>query len=398
MADSAAPNDSKELLSLCRAGRLYDVEKWIAAGKSQEIETPRNRRKKTLLQIAVETGFHSLVELIAKHGPDQCAKNAALADAVQVRRLDLVELLVSAGAEIAFVPFADVLFTWDPKLIQFFLDHGADVITDCPFAAAFGERVRTALRAFLDCRQKHPELAKQLQEQLDCALRHFCYEGDLKWVSLLTWAGADPRSWGPALEKDYTEDPECYTTGLREACSAGRADIVKKFKPTKDKDNLSDLLNWAAFSVDKETIRYLLDQGADPNEKRDSESSGLDSALARLNTFDIHRTGGLRSKYSVYKEMDCIGELLSRGARWNPDRDHMNWLRKTLIESEPELTIALLELFRKHNACSADQVHRLIDTPRMQEHLASQSLQLLRLGITPGLRKAALSETKSRMK
>lgn len=382
MANSTVPNDSKELLNLCRAGRLYDIEKWIATGKKLEIEMPRNRRKKALLQVAVETGFHSLVELIAKHDASQSAKNAALADAVELRRLDLVDLLVSAGAEVASVPFAEVLFTWEPKLIHFFLDHGADIITDRPFAAAFGARVRTALRAFLDCRQQHPELATQLQEQLDCALRHFCSEGDLKWVSLLTWAGADSRSLGPVLEKDYTEDPECYTTALREACYARKAEILRKLKPTKDTDDLPDLLKCAAFSVDKETIRYLLDQGANPNDKENGGSSALESALARLNTFEIHRTGGLRSRYSVYNEMDCISELLSRGARWNPDRDQMNWLRQTLMKSDPELTVDLLQLFRKHNACSAEQVHKLIDTPRMKEHLESQTSRLERLGIT----------------
>ena len=60
--------DAKELVRLCRTGRLYDVQKWIAEGKPLEVSA---RRKKTLLQIAVETGFHSLVELIAKHEDDQ---------------------------------------------------------------------------------------------------------------------------------------------------------------------------------------------------------------------------------------------------------------------------------------------------------------------------------------
>jgi hypothetical protein len=43
---------------------------------------------------AVETGFHSLVDLIAKHEGDQAPKNAALADAVALRRMDFVELLL----------------------------------------------------------------------------------------------------------------------------------------------------------------------------------------------------------------------------------------------------------------------------------------------------------------
>jgi hypothetical protein len=40
--------------------------------------------KKTLLQVAVETGFHSLVELLAKHENREASKNAALGDAVSL--------------------------------------------------------------------------------------------------------------------------------------------------------------------------------------------------------------------------------------------------------------------------------------------------------------------------
>ena len=55
---------TRELLVLCRTGRLDDIRKWIEAGKSLEVRSPRERR--TLLHLAVETGFYSLVELIAK--------------------------------------------------------------------------------------------------------------------------------------------------------------------------------------------------------------------------------------------------------------------------------------------------------------------------------------------
>ncbi len=59
------------------------------------------------MQIAVETGFHSLVELIAKHDPDQSSKNAALTDAMVSHRLDFVELLLANGAKIKSVPLAE---------------------------------------------------------------------------------------------------------------------------------------------------------------------------------------------------------------------------------------------------------------------------------------------------
>ena len=120
MADAAfarAPEDTKELVSLCRTGRLYEIERWIAAGKPLDVPAKYG----SLLQVAVQTGFHSLIELIAKHENNQSSKNAALADAVSLHRLDFIQLLVENGAEVKSVPFADVLLEWNPHIFRFFL-------------------------------------------------------------------------------------------------------------------------------------------------------------------------------------------------------------------------------------------------------------------------------------
>ncbi len=88
-AVARAPEDAKELVSLCRTGRLYEIERWITAGKPLDIPAKYG----SLLQLAVQTGFHSLIELIAKHENSQSSKNAALADTVSLHRLDFIELL-----------------------------------------------------------------------------------------------------------------------------------------------------------------------------------------------------------------------------------------------------------------------------------------------------------------
>ena len=44
------------------------------------------------------------------------------------------------------------------------------------------------------------------------------------------WAGANPRSLGPDLDDRYADDPDCHTTALREACSKGSLDALKKLK------------------------------------------------------------------------------------------------------------------------------------------------------------------------
>ena len=90
VAKPANPNpdedEAKELLRLCRAGRLDELEKWVLDGKPLDICGARKRgRQKNLLEIAVETGFHSMVELIAKHETNQPSKDAALAQAVSSR-------------------------------------------------------------------------------------------------------------------------------------------------------------------------------------------------------------------------------------------------------------------------------------------------------------------------
>lgn len=90
------------LLAFCRAGKLYAIERWIAAGKSI-VTAPTI--KKTLLLTAVDTGFHSLVELLACHEPRQEQKGKALAETVEEKRLDMVEVHVAHGARIESVPF-----------------------------------------------------------------------------------------------------------------------------------------------------------------------------------------------------------------------------------------------------------------------------------------------------
>lgn len=382
MGNNGEVNEAKQLVALCRTGRLYEIEKWITDGKSLDITgATRRRGQQNLLQIAVETGFHSLVALIAKHD-SQSSKNAALANATSARRLDLVELLVANGAEIKSVSLVDALLTWEPTIIRYFLDHGADPVEDRPFTTAFVARVRTALRPFVEYRRVHPELASQLQEQLDCALRFFCAKGDLKWVSLLLWAGGDPRSRGPCPEKEYTEDPECYTSALEQACCSENLDVLKRLKPTPS-DDTSELLRRAAIWCRRETLAYLLEIAANPNDKPNGGSSVLDIVLRQLSFAHLmYGSKRLKSRYDVARQFECVGELLGRGAIWNlSDGSEMNALRRTLLECEPDVTIELLQLFRKHNACPAERVHKLLATPRMKEHLKPAMNSLLRLGI-----------------
>ena len=298
MASTLSIDESKALTALCRSGRLYEIERWISAGKA--IATHPSI-KKTPLLTAVEIGFHSLIALIARNEPRQEEKDRALLVAVRRKRLDFVEVLVEHGADVRAVPLEEVLLTWDQALMQFFLGRSADPVTGNPFMVAFQNKVQRALRPFVDYKKAHPEFADALQSQADRALRYFAGRADIKWISLLMWAGANPRSLGPDLDERYVDQPECHTTALQEACSNGSLEALKKLRPDSHTDNLSDLLRAAALSDSKELIDYLLLLGATPNDKPNGGSSALDRCLWHLawedrNTF---MTKQLASKYAL---------------------------------------------------------------------------------------------------
>jgi hypothetical protein len=58
-----------------------------------------------------------------------------------------------------------------------------------------------------------------------------------------------------------------------------------------------------------------------------------------------------------------------------------NDLRRALYGCEPEVTIELLQIFKKYNACPQDRLKELLCKPRMKEHLAPQTYWLTRLGL-----------------
>lgn len=375
MSEPLTSEDSKKLLELCRAGKLYEVERWIESGKS--IRTSPGIRR-TPLDVAIDLGFHSLIELLIRHERDQETKNKTLSDAVAKKRLDLIELLAANGAQITSLPLAEVLLTWEPAITGFFLEHGADVVTGSPFAVAFGEKVRTALRPYVDYKKAHPELAQEMQEQADRALRHFASEGNLKWISLMMWAGADPRSRGPSIDDRYSDDSECHTTALQAACYKGTLDVLKKLRPDASRDDLSELLRCASLFGSREIVRYLLEMGADPNDKANGGSSSLDGRLRHL-AFEDYRASinkQLISKYAVREAMECLQELVEHGALWKPeDGRELNSIRQTLFKCEPVVTVEVVKLFARNKTCAEETLEELLNAPRMRQHLSSLGMK-----------------------
>jgi hypothetical protein len=360
--------DAELLVTLCQKGKLYEVEKWIRAGKSLRVPS---ECKATPLRTALERGFHSLVELLARNDVGQEAKNQALLDAVTHRSSEFVELLLKLGADISSVPFSDVLLSWDPKLIRFFLSRGADFVTGAPFAEAFTAKIRTALGPFMECKRGHPQFARELQAQADSALRYFCDSGSEKWVSLMLWAGADPRSAGPMPGEP--DDSESYTNALKQASYKGNLTILKMLRPDPDRDNISELVHNSAMFGHAEALAFLLELNPNLNDKPNGGSSALDGTLWHLGFDHVAPFFSKRQRalYEVRSSLNLIHTLVEHGAVWRPnDAYAVNSLRRTLFECDPAVTTELLKILKAREACSEETAAKLLRTPRMKLHLA----------------------------
>src|SRR5437016_4230075 len=143
----ALPEDLRQLCSLCRAGKLFAVQDWIRAG--QRFRPPEGHFTTSPLHTSVQSGFHSLVEVLLNAGVSSEEANEALALAVNDRNVDLVELLIQYGADVNGVEPEEVFWSRHPRIIRCFIDNGMDLESGASIAKAFRDKHREFLGIYL---------------------------------------------------------------------------------------------------------------------------------------------------------------------------------------------------------------------------------------------------------
>lgn len=295
-AKLALPEDIKELIGLVREGKLFAVQKWIAEGK--RTASPESYHN-TPIELALRSGFHSLVEVLLKAVVEQKIKDDLLTSALRYQKYYMIELLVEHGADVRKVDFAEVCSTYNPAIMKFFLDRGADAVTGQPFARALKHAQRPHLGIYLGYREKIPEL----EHQLNLALRYHAKEGKLKWVCLLLWAGANPRVTLPDIGEG--EDSFLQSSALEEAVRGGHLEMVEKMKIDPKVDDLNLLLAWACTTTNWGMIQKFLDLGADPNATSGEGAIPMNGLMCQL-VRKIYPYFGFRQDYEVIKMLEII--------------------------------------------------------------------------------------------
>lgn len=372
----------KPLIDHCRAGRLFDVQDWIAAGKpvNLPLRPAKKARKKCPLRVAMEKGFHSLVQVLLEAGAQITDGSFNALDlALMDRRLDLIELLVAHGADVNSVSMVSVFETWDPAIMDYFIDQGADVETDSPLAGALCWKIRTALGVF----KRHKDRFPSFQDQINMALRYHCSKGDLKWVSLLLWAGADPYAQLQSMSGEIN-DPEQDLCGLEIAAQNGHFEVLKlkNIRLIPDHPIAENLMRFTCQAGNADFLTELISQGFDPTRHKDRGSSLIMTSICCLQwSFEwawLDRHKLLSDTATRPRDnLKTIQILFEHGVKWTPiDRGEINHVRRALLKVSAECIVDLVGIMAQHNGCSRDVIVQLMGTAAMRRHVAEHQSRI----------------------
>ena len=371
------------LIDLCKAGKLFEVQDWIAEGRP--VNPPpypgKGQRKMSPLDYAIDRGFHSLMKVLLAGGAVQegGVYRSPMSQALSKRRFDIVQLLVDNGFDPHQIDMAQVFDTWDPQIMTYFIDRGADLVTDQPFAEALCNRVRTALTLYKKLRAERPEL----QIQADIALRHHCCEGNVKWVSLMLWAVADPLARGPSSpsndrEDDDDEDGSLNALGYAALYEHYEVFDLKPIRQIQPGPATAGLVRHLVQGGGVEVLKRLLDRGLDPNDSEGGGCSAINACLSRMqwyrggsNYYDfLDRSKDRKTDNQQCRDLIKSIHLLARhGGKWKPNgKEEVVSARRGLLKLVPDYTAEFVWIMAKYRACDPDDLIEMLRTPTIRKH------------------------------
>lgn len=359
------PTEISPLIDLCRTGRIYSIERWIAAGRPiQHAYQDKNpwHGPATPLSVAIESGQYDLAFLLLCNGyRTDLEPHKPLDLALRKRAWDYVELLLAWGADPKAVEPTAVLDTYSLSLMERFWDLGLDLTAGRSLAYYLSESTRNK-PAYGWAKRHNGDL--RVARALALALGEAVWEEREKAVALLVWAGADPHRKVPSLrystEEDESEDDP--SSAIELAVTFGHGKLLRYMVPDPALDDFDEL-------YDSVCDPDALDRLFDIRPPRD---------WSRAIWRNISRMGWWFSDRS--RSRACLERIFEHhwGRLCRLDRPACQDLRRTLLKLEYDYEFAwILRTLSKPHHCDEGIFAEIVRTPSIRQRIDRAGLSEL---------------------
>lgn len=376
-SDSA---ELEDLLGLIKTGQLFAVQQWLASHQLQH-STDREAKIRCPLLEAVESGFHSMVEVLVKAGGwPQAQMNAAFDVATKNRRPDIAALLRQSGATMERMDFGEVCQSMNQTFMEDALRNGCSPSKGNAFAEVLvrSAAARPLLSMYRRMRSEFPELDKQAALAMAMCAR----EKKARATALLAWAGADPflevpyeledDDWNFSREKEWRNT----TTAADCAVSSGKEEIVKSLKLKPTHEQARELLARAGWSPSKDLMQLVLSLLPDKN-LNISKQGSCPTLESLVQHSSMARYFGDQSDKEDNEAVACIEALLDAGAKWAPPAESIRNTRRCLFEHAPLYVVRVVRLLLyTPGASDPKAVLELCRTPKARRQLHAGDSEL----------------------
>jgi hypothetical protein len=362
---AAHGEELRELVQLCLAGRVYDVERWIQDGRPIQALAYKRPRKPAVVSpilTAIRKNHRDLVLLLLCNGYrlDLEAKdgNSVLDEALTIRAFDILDLLLEWGADPTTVSTYNVIDTYRADLIERFWRAGVDYTADPEFAVYLAHTVNKPVYGWL----RRNRSDQRLQDALDVALLEAVTEDKELPTRLLLWAGANPHRAVPMVRE--LGRPDAWDSGA--VFSSASAAI------TFGRHQLFDLLR----------IGAMPDLEAQFSWAHDSWTLKKLAAIRRPSTWSeiiVAFIGRLWQPFALsssWDVRDALGFIASSGGKLviaSPEQ--MSSLRRVLLNvRETDTFLWLLRWLRNEKHCLPAIYQEVIRTASMRQKIGGLSV------------------------
>lgn len=356
------PRQIEDLLRLCRQGRLYAVEHWLASGRPIQVahrEAGAWCAPATPLSVAIESGQYDLALLLLCNGyRPELEPHSPLTLALRRRASEYVDLLLAWGADPKAADPDAVLDTYQVSVMERFWDLGLDLTREQSLTYYLAESTRN--KPAYGWAKRHntdPRVARALTVALGEAVR----ENREKAVALLVWAGADPHLPVPDLRysQEGDEDDEDRSSAIELAVMFGRGKLVRYLKPDPGRDDFEEL--WAEV-CDPETADLLFDR-CPPRDW----SRAIERNICRMGWWYWDRSDHRACLERIFEHFWGRLSTLSPG--------DCRELRRGLLKTESGSDLAwVLGKLAKPQHCDGEIFAELVRTPAIRQRMARLGL------------------------